>query len=46
MAQLDTSAINKVIMEKKWDDQILDVLKEFVKLEESKRLYLSKIKGE
>jgi putative RecB family exonuclease len=46
VAQLDTSAINKIIMEKKWDDQILDVLKEYVKLEESKRLYLSKIKGE
>jgi putative RecB family exonuclease len=46
VAQLDTSAINKIIMEEKWDDQILDVLKEYVKLEESKRLYLSRIKGE
>jgi putative RecB family exonuclease len=46
VAQLDTSAINKSIMEKKWDDQILGVLKEYVKLEESKRLYLSKINDE
>jgi len=46
VVQLDTTAINKIIQEKKWDDEILDVLKEYVKLEESKRLYLSKIKND
>lgn len=44
IAQLDTSAINKIIQEKKWDDEILDELKQYVELDESKRLYLSKIK--
>jgi len=46
VAQLDTAAINKIIQEKKWDDEILDALKEYVELDESKRLYLSKIKNE
>ena len=43
VAQLDTAAINKIIQDNTWDEEILDVLKEYVKLEESKRLYLSKI---
>jgi hypothetical protein len=46
VAQLDTAAINKIIQENTWDDEILDVLKEYVKLEESKRLYLSKIRND
>lgn len=46
VVQLDTSAINKIIQENTWDDEILDVLKGYVKLEESKRLYLSKIKND
>ena len=44
VAQLDTTAINKIIQEKKWDDEIIDALKDYVKFEESKRLYLSKKK--
>ena len=44
VAQLDTSAINKIIQEKKWDIQLTEILKKYVKFEESKRLFLSKIK--
>ena len=46
VAQLDTTVINKIIQEKKWDSEIIDALEEYVKLEQSKRLYLSKIKNE
>jgi len=42
--QLDTAALNKIIQEKQWNSTLLDVLSEYVKLERSKRLYLSKIK--
>ncbi len=45
VAQLDTAALNKIIQEKQWDIELLDILKEFVNLEMSKRLYLSKIKN-
>lgn len=44
VVQLDTSALNKIILEKQWDSELLKVLEEYVKLEKSKRLYLSKIK--
>jgi hypothetical protein len=44
VVQLDTSALNKIILEKQWDSELLSVLEEYVKLEKSKRLYLSKIK--
>lgn len=37
--------INKIIQEKKWDSDILNALEEYIKFEESKRLYLSKIKN-
>jgi len=46
VVQLDTNAINKIIQEKKWDEGLLDILNEYVNLEESKRLYLRKIKSE
>jgi len=46
VAQLDTTAINKIIQEKKWDNEIIDALKDYVKFEETKRLYLSKINKE
>jgi len=46
VAQLDTNAINKIIKENLWDKKIIDVFKQYVSLEESKRLYLSKIKNE
>ena len=45
VVQLDTAALNKIIQEKQWDSELLDVLEEYVKLEQSKRLYLSKIKN-
>ncbi|GAI40670.1 unnamed protein product, partial [marine sediment metagenome] len=41
----DTSALNKTIQEKQWDSELLNTLEEYVKLERSKRLYLSKIKN-
>jgi len=44
VSQLDTNAINKIIQEKKWDNKLIDSLEEYVKLEKTKRLYLSKIK--
>ena len=43
VVQLDTSALNKIIQEKQWNSELLDVLKDYVKHERSKRLYLSKI---
>jgi len=46
VVQLDTAALNKIIQEKQWDNELLDALKEYVKLENSKRFYLSKIKNE
>jgi len=45
VVQLDTSALNRIIQKKQWDDELLYVLEEYVKLEASKRLYLSKIKN-
>jgi len=45
VVQLDTAALNKIIQEKQWDSELLEILKEYVKLEQSKRLYLSKIKN-
>ena len=45
VVQLDTAVLNKIIQEKRWDNELLDALKEYVKLENSKRFYLSKIKN-
>ena len=42
--QLDTNALNKIILQKEWDDYILSVLDEYVSLETSKRFYLGSIK--
>ena len=42
--QLDTSALNKIIQEKQWEKELLEVLGEYVKLEQTKLLYISKIK--
>ena len=39
--QLDTSALNAIIKEKQWDETLLSVLQQYVRIEESKRLYLS-----
>jgi len=42
--QLDTTALGKIFQEKKWETEVLDALKEYIELEKSKRLYLSKNK--
>ena len=44
VVQLDTSALNKIILEKQWNKDSLQVLEQFVELSCSKRFYLSKIK--
>jgi hypothetical protein len=41
--QLDTAALNRIIQEKQWDDDLVKVLENYMKLERTKRLYLSKI---
>ena len=46
VAQLDTAMINKIIQENIWEEQLIEALKKYVKLEESRRLYLSKIKND
>jgi len=40
--QLDTAGLNKIILEKQWDEELLDVLSQYVELDKSKRLYISK----
>lgn len=40
--QLDTVALNNIILEKKWNNKLLDVLNEYVEFETFKRLYVSK----
>jgi len=45
VVQLDTAALNRIIQEKQWDEKSLDVLEQYVTLERSRRLYLSKIKN-
>ncbi len=41
--QLDTSALNKLLAEKKIDKKLIDDINKFIKLEKSKRLYMSKL---
>jgi hypothetical protein len=41
--QLDTSALNKILTEKKIDSTLIKKINKFVKLERSKRVYISKI---
>jgi len=45
VVQLDTSTLSRIIQEKLWDAEILEALEEYVELDRSKRLYLSRIKG-
>jgi putative RecB family exonuclease len=40
--QLDTSILNKIILEKQWDGELLNDIKEYSKRDVSKRLYISK----
>lgn len=44
VSQLDTNALGKIIQENEWEKELLDTLKNYVELEKSKRLYLSKMK--
>ena len=44
VVQLDTSALAKIILERQWEKPVLDVLIEYMELERSKRLYLSRLK--
>jgi putative RecB family exonuclease len=46
VSQLDTTALGEIIKEKQWDADVLNALKDYVELEKSKRLYLSKMKDE
>ena len=41
--QLDTSALNKLLTEKKIDKKLIGDINKFIKLEKSKRIYMSKI---
>ena len=41
--QLDTSALNKILTEKKVDQKLIEDINKFIKLEKSKRVYMSKI---
>lgn len=44
--QLDTSSLNKIILEKHWDGDLLEVIRRFGEVERSKRLYISKLRNE
>lgn len=46
VSQLDTSTLNKIILENRWDDDLLKLVKRFGEVEESKRLYLGKLKND
>jgi len=39
--QLDTKALNKILLEHLWDDDLIDVLKKYVQYSEHKRLFVS-----
>jgi len=39
--QLDTNALNKILLEHLWDDDLIDVLKKYVQYSEHKRLFVS-----
>jgi len=41
--QLDTAALNKILSDKKIDDKLIKEINKFIKLEKSKRVYMSKI---
>ena len=44
VTQLDYNTLNKIIIEESWEKHLLDTVKEYMKLEQAKRLYPSKIK--
>ena len=46
VTQLDYNTLNKILIEESWEKSLLDAVKEYMKLEQAKRLYPSKIKKE
>jgi len=44
--QLDTNALNKILLDNKWDEDLLKIIKHYVEYSESKRLYLAKKKDQ
>ncbi|MEM0493414.1 MAG: PD-(D/E)XK nuclease family protein [Candidatus Thermoplasmatota archaeon] len=42
VAQLDTSALNRIIDERQYDKELMNTLKKYIEIEITKRLYLSK----
>jgi len=42
--QLDTSALNSILLKKEWDEQILSKILDYAQLKSSKRFYLGSIK--
>ncbi len=41
--QLDTAALNKILSEKKIDERLVEEINKFIKMEKSKRVYMSKL---
>jgi putative RecB family exonuclease len=46
VVQLDTSILSKIFSENQWDDELLRLLKDYVEIDRSKRLYISKISND
>lgn len=46
VTQLDYNTLNKIIIEESWEKSLLDAVKEYMKIEQTKRLYPSKITTE
>jgi hypothetical protein len=46
ITQMDTTMLGKVLQEKIWDKDLMDLVGKYVSLERSKRLFMSKIKKE
>jgi putative RecB family exonuclease len=44
--QLDTAMLGRILQEKQWDPQVLELTQKYVQVERKKRLYLSKRKDE
>ena len=44
VTQLDYNTLNKILIEESWEKPLLDTVKEYMRLEQAKRLYPSKIK--
>ena len=44
--QLDTTALGKILQEKDWDPEVVQLIQKYVDVERKKRLYLSKMREE